>query len=532
MADTTSGATARAGLRVWCLATTNLRDGPEEQERGTGGEDEAEDEDGGEGEMGDEDAEDQELDAGDVDSESPLSPSASNSDSDSDSDSDSSSDADSSEENESPSQDGPLLLTSAIHDAQLSADGSTIFTADYTRTFSVYPVYPVYPVDKSDRGPRLLEPYGQAKSPNPIWAFASNPFFNVQDASSTHVLISRRDSYITLHNALWDTSKSYEDGSLTETKRPVDLRHPLGSYKLVNKNTEAVQAPMSLTYSHHGTHFFAGTSSSIATFDLQRFDGPITNMATIPSTQSKLKGGGRGFKGQITALELSPPCSSASSSGLLAAGSLTRYIGLYDARSGEETTHFALPGTFNGRKVYNEALKDVNGDGISHLKWSPCGTYLYAAERKSDILLIYDARNVSLALGHCAGRKALSKQKMGFDVWCPGAASAAAVATDTDTMSHELWAGGTDGCVRVWRDPWAREGAVPPDEVLRVRDEAVPVTSTLVHPSGGVAVAACGVLGVLEYDDDEGEGEGEGQGVGMPRVREWGCLEVFGFGGL
>jgi hypothetical protein len=402
--------------------------------------------------------------------------------------------------------------TSCVQEAQLSPDGSCVLTSDFNRSFSVYPIDTTI---QAETGTRHLKPYAQFKSADPIWAFAVNPLFNVNDANSTHVLISRRDRYITLHNALWDVSQSHSTDS---PNQPVNIAQPLASYKLINHLTEAVSAPLSLTYSHSGTHFFAGLQNSIATFDLSYPDDPIHTIATIPSARSKLKGGGRGFKGWISALTLSPETAFSHSS-LLAAGSRTRNVGIYDATSGEEVTTFSLPGTLNGRKLANANMRHVMGDGVSSLKYSPCGSYLYVAERQSDVLLIYDVRNFSLALGYCAGRAALTKQKLGFDVWNAGASP-----YDIEGMAHEVWAGGTDGMVRVWRDPYRKEGAVEADEVVSVGEGDAGVVGTMVHASGGLAVAACGRVEI----GAEGLKGKERGGLGRPKCREWGSVEILG----
>jgi WD40 repeat protein len=399
--------------------------------------------------------------------------------------------------------------TSCIQEAQLSPDGTCIFTSDFNRTFSVYPIDTNF---QPGTEIRPLKPYAQFTSPDPIWAFAANPLFDVNDAASTHVLISRRDRYITLHNALWDISQPYA----TTPSTPINTAQPLTSYKLVNHLTEAVTAPISLAYSATGTHFFAGHQNAIATFDLTYPDDPCHTIPTIPSARSKLKGGGRGFKGWISALALSPQ------STMLAAGARTRHIGIYDSTSGTEVTTFSLPGTVDGRKLSNVTnLRNVMGDGVSYLKYSPCGMYLYVAERMSDVLLIYDVRNFELALGYCGGRKALTKQKLGFDVWGAGASP-----YDVGGEAHEVWAGGTDGMVRVWRDPYQKEGAIEADEVVKVGDGDASVVGTMVDASGSLAVAACGSVNV--GDDEVGSKGRKGGGSGRPRYREWGSLDVLG----
>ena len=411
-----------------------------------------------------------------------------------------------------------IFHTSCIQEAQLSPDGTCIFTSDYNRAFSVYPIS----TDILDSNTtRSLKPYAQFKSSDPIWSFAANPLFNLQDPSSTHVLVSRRDRYITLHNALWNVSNA--NNNLEPEDTPINIQTSLAFYKLVNHLNEAVTAPLSLAYSASGTHFFAGAQNSIAIFDLTKTDDPIHTIPTIPSKRNKLKDGGRGFKGYISALSVSPP-TAASSEGLLAAGARTRYLGIYDCISGSEVTHFSLPGTIDGKKLRNESLAHTMGDGVSSLKWSPCGRYLYVAERQSDVLLIYDVRNFSLALGYCAGRKASTKQKLGFDVWNAGASP-----YDIESIAHEIWAGGTDGKVRLWKDPYMKEGAVEADEVVEIGGGgAMPIVSTLVHSSGSLAVVARGTLNTC---DNGYEGDIIRGGATRRIFTERGCLDILGLSG-
>jgi hypothetical protein len=402
-----------------------------------------------------------------------------------------------------------------------SPDGTCIFTSDHDRTFTVYPID--YDLTGAS-SPRNLRPYAQFTSTEPIWAFAAPPYFNLYDSASTHVLVSSRDSYITLHNALWNVSAASESTPTNKPFGPVDISTKIASYKLIDNHTEAVIAPHSLTYTNHGTHFITGSQNQISLFDLNYTSEPTHIIRTIPSTRSKLKEGGRGYKGYVSALSVSPP-SSSSNYGILAAGTWSRYIGLYDTEgSGGQITHFALPGTINGKTSCNtHDDPGTQGNGVSQLKWSPCGRYLYVAERKSDVVLIYDVRNFRLSLAHCVGRNAMTNQKMGFDVWSPnrGMNDPQLLDGNLETL-QEVWAGGIDGKMRVWRDPHLKEGAVEADDVLSVGE--TPVVGTLVHPQGGVLVAASASLGGVggEWEKERGSG---------PRYRGEGCLDIFSLDG-
>jgi hypothetical protein len=359
---------------------------------------------------------------------------------------------------------------SCIQEAQLSPDGTCIFTSDCERAFSVYPTT-TRSLVAGEIAP--MKPYARFQTATPIWSFTVNPFFDYQDSNTTTVLVSCRDQYITLHNALWDTSQYSNDESSNRTG-PVDISNKLASYQLVDRLTEAVDAPLSLAYSCDGYYFYAGHQNCVSIFDLNNKNDPITKIRTIPSKNTTLKGGGRGFKGHITALAVSSP-STFHGAGILAAGSRTSFVGLYDGVGGEEITSFALPSRSIGGR-HN------NGKGVTSVKWSSDSNYLYVAERNSDDILIYDARNFSLNLGYCAGRAALTNQKLGFDLY-----SSADV---YGKASQEVWAGGTDGKIRVWRDPQLKEGRAEADKVLEVNEW--PVVGTLVHENGGMVVAASG----------------------------------------
>lgn len=394
---------------------------------------------------------------------------------------------------------------SCIQETQLSPDGRCIFTSDYDRTFSTYIIDNDILAETRDRA---LKPYARFASADPIWAFAANPQFDINNDSTTTIIVSRRDQYITLHNALWDLSQSRESQEVAPRTGPVDISTRIASYKLVDHLTENVLAPTSLTYSSDGAYFYAGHQNSISVFDLTYTNDPIFKIATIPSARNKRKGGGVGFKGQITALALSP-FTSPSHPNLFAAGSRTRYIGLYDGGSGAQVTHFALPGNPRGKR-WGES-EDRVGDGVTQLKWSPDGNYLYIAERSSSAIHIYDVRNYSFSLGYCASRNALTRQKMGFDLW-------------NNRTGHEVWAGGTDGKVRFWRDPYMQEGAIEPDGAVHVGDG--PVCASLVHSEGNLAVVASGTHAI----DGDGELRGKARGGGLtaPSSREWGRLDILG----
>ena len=144
------------------------------------------------------------------------------------------------------------------------------------------------------------------------------------------------------------------------------------------------------------------------------------------------------MKGIVSAMAVNP-----TGGGVLAAGTFTRQIGLYGSNGCGESL-----GTFSIART--EADRDIGGQGVTQLLWSPCGRYLYIAERRSDGVLVYDIRVTGQLLGWLRGRSAKTNQRMKIDLVA-------------DADGHAIWAGGNDGFVRGWDNPIYTAGAKEPD---------------------------------------------------------------------
>lgn len=155
-----------------------------------------------------------------------------------------------------------------------------------------------------------------------------------------------------------------------------------------------------------------------------------------------MKGGGVGIRGIVSALSMQPDVSGNGDS-ILAAGTWTRSVGLYDAGG--------LGGTVSTFSVADAAdnIAKVGGSGITQTMWSPCGRYLIVVERKSSGALCYDVRVTGKLLSWIEGRKADTNQRLGLDIF-------------DGPQGMEVWAGGTDGYVNIWIDLLHTEGAVSP----------------------------------------------------------------------
>ena len=229
----------------------------------------------------------------------------------------------------------------------------------------------------------------------------------------------------------------------------------LSSYQLVNPNTETHDAPYSLLFRPNTPNtFLAGTSSQISIFDLNRSgSGPVTVLRTIPTRRSPATT--TTMKGLVTALALSD--------GLLAAGTNTRQVGLYAGDGGGEVVGvFWLP----------EEDPDAGG-GVTQLQWSPCGRYLYIAERRCDLVSVYDIRVTGLRVDSLRGRSAGTNQRVGIDI--------------ATGLGGEVVGGSTDGVVRIW------EGSDQGGDYVgswRAHDDVV--SSAVVHPFSPVMATCSG----------------------------------------
>lgn len=285
-------------------------------------------------------------------------------------------------------------------------------------------------IELIDRPSELLEvrdkelsliPYAQIQCAEAVRALSTYPLFNLQDHSSTLLLCSFPDHPVRLHSAL--------SGEL------------VASYPLVNAATEAYISPHSLLFTGGGRSFISGSKGLLATFDVSRpGERPSHLFSTARSTGTSGAGSSSGIKGIISALAVEQ------ASNVLAAGTFSRHVGLYHAAGqGDCLGVFRVDGT--------DADRRIGGKGITQLIWSPCGRYLYVVERHSRGVVVYDIRKTGQLLSWVEGRKAETNQRLGVDLFSSSHAEG----------GLEIWAGGADGNIRIWRNTHCQEGAHLPD---------------------------------------------------------------------
>lgn len=160
--------------------------------------------------------------------------------------------------------------------------------------------------------------------------------------------------------------------------------------------------------------------------------------------------------------------------GMLAAGTWTRWVSLYDAEG--------LGGTVSNWSIASAADGEaqISGAGVSQVLWSACGRYLFVVERKSRGVLVYDVRVTGRLVGWLEGREAETNQRMSVDAASIGGKS-------------EVWAGGKDGKVRVWRDVGSKEGGARPDMDWLAHEEGTTVGGLALHSCGSVVATASGM---------------------------------------
>jgi WD40 repeat protein len=274
-----------------------------------------------------------------------------------------------------------------------------------------------------------LEPYSTLSNAEPIYATAAYPFFDLNDTTTTLQLQSKRETPIHLFNAL-----AYGAGIYA-------------SFPFINTATEAYIAPHSLAFTPEGTHFIAGGTSMFAVFDVSRNgEEPVERHRTGNRSKGlKSMANVTGPKAIISTLDIS--CDN-----FLALGTYTREIGIYsNSGRGQSITAFNL--------MMTEPPSDPEpkGCGITQVKWSPCGRYLFVAERRSKGIGVWDIRGVGRRLAWLDGRDAMTNVQCGFDVVRAG-------------ESCEVWAGTADGKVKMWGNAGSREGVVDADAEWNVHD--------------------------------------------------------------
>lgn len=333
-------------------------------------------------------------------------------------------------------------------------DGTTLLTHSEDNGLRTF----ILPPNLLKPGERRLKPYNTTFSPSRVYSYLIHPHAALSFPESMLYLLSPRDSLIRLHSLLGP-----------------DM---ISSYRLEDPDTEAHLAPYSLLIPPSSPHtFFAGTSNKISLFDLNYSgSGPFQQIRTTQSKKAPQTT--HSMKGLIMAMAMS-------TDGILAAGTNTRMVGLYDHEgSGSCITTFEVEG---------------KGGGVTGLHWSNCGMYLYVAERRSEVIRVYDVRKTWSVVGELRGRRGNGNQRIGVEVQPDGT----------------VVGGGEDGVVRIWR-------GVDGEAVGGWRAHEDPVTCAAVHPGGAVVATCSGTRRGRKWEDSsDSEEDEEGERVWDNSLKIW-----------
>ncbi|KAL2888820.1 WD40 repeat-like-containing domain [Ceratocystis lukuohia] len=370
-----------------------------------------------------------------------------------------------------------------------TADGTSLVGCTSANTLITH----VVPSDLlSSPTPSHLSTHGTIALPSATNVFEPAPYFSLDESSTQLVLVGTKDAPIQLFHL-------FPNGA----ELP-----PVAGYKLIRHETEAFIQPSSALWLNPGTHFLVGSMNRLDYIDAScpGTASPLLTIHTIPSRRHISKGGGVGMKGMVSALDMNPS-GGAETASLLAAGTWTRWVGLYDiARSAQAV------GTWSVKDVAERDLRtEVGGTGIMQVKWSPCGRYLIINERQTTGMLVYDIRGTGQPLS------VLSKENKDH--------SSQRVTCDVYQNSHggfEVWAGDQNGTVAVWEDAAYVSGVHEPTWSWRAHDCSV--GSTAMHTSGSV-LATCGgawEIGSSENDTTAGaSNQVPTRAVGATGVKIW-----------
>ncbi|KAI1400188.1 hypothetical protein F4819DRAFT_497511 [Hypoxylon fuscum] len=376
--------------------------------------------------------------------------------------------------------------------AQWTADGTAILTSTSSNLISGY-IVPEDLLSPTATRPIELVPQATIQLPEPSNILAGAPYFRLAEPWTQQLLVSSRDHPIQLF---------YLASSQASHQKPASC------YPLTKARSETFLSATSLVWPHPGSHFIAGSRNMLAKFDVSRTgEEPLLRIKTIPSERHLSKGGGVGMRGTVSSLSAQPP--DINNSSLVAAGTWTRWIGLYDfAQAGACVATWSIAHAATGEA-------QIGGDGITQTMWSPCGRYLLLGERKSTGLLVYDVRVTGKLLGWLSDREALGNQRINCDVF---------PSQDGNEGGFEVWSGTMHGAVKVWEQVGNHEGAHTPSWSWSAARQST-VGSTCIHQSGTV-VATCS--GSWEFPDDneslgsnsaDSDSEGPGTDISWMRRR-------------
>lgn len=345
--------------------------------------------------------------------------------------------------------DGESFYYKHLH---FSGDGTSIIAHSNQHTLDTY----VLPSDLLDdqSQPKELSVHSHGTSPSSLLSVSVHPAFSLSEASTTWVASSHVDLPIQMRNAL-------------------DYEYATIAYPWKSPTTERYHSANSLAFVAKGSHFAAGSSGRIAVFDASR---PNETPVTVHSKSGRGTPYSEGLQDAGLVMALAE-----SASGMLAAGTSTRSVVLFPASGlGQAQVHFKLPSSSSGTR------DPCKGCGITSLIWSPCERYLAIAERQSNSCQVFDIRNGGDRMAWLSGRDAMSTQRFDLETIQTG-------------DGVEVWSGGMDGHLKMWKDIGSISGEHAPTADIPVANQ--PIGSARWHHTGAVLATCAGGRRPSWYND-------------------------------
>ncbi|CCF48840.1 hypothetical protein NDA11_003035 [Ustilago hordei] len=254
------------------------------------------------------------------------------------------------------------------------------------------------------------------------------------------------------------------------------------SYSIMN-HVEKFVGPYSLAFSPDLSRLYCGLYSSLAVLPLSR--PGLNSHSHVPLISNKRSIGGQ--RGIISALATSPHPSEPGSHELVAVGTLSGTVGVYDlipASFPEPTEHIATPtATSDGQESLAQSSllagwSEIEGDGITQLKFHPLTPYvLFVASRRSDYIYVYDVRylmgDTSRWMFKPLARAAAGVRSAHLLAKLPryGGASHQRMYFDVDWAGRWLASGDENGKIHLWRIDTGRFMDQSKDETSGAEDE-------------------------------------------------------------
>ncbi|KAJ1477511.1 WD40-repeat-containing domain protein [Baffinella frigidus] len=227
----------------------------------------------------------------------------------------------------------------------------------------------------------------------------------------------------TIYDAAWLPTMSSSDPASclffsTSRDNPVHIWDAFtgacqGSY-CAYTDAEELTAGYSVGFDNRAPYIYVGFNNQIRVYAIDRPGRQHTSIKTFKRANRETTG----QRGIVSCISFNPD-----KSGLFAAGSYSRNVGLYDG------------GT--GKLLYN--LQGHRG-GVTQAEWSRDGQYLFTGGRKDDEILCWDVRNTGDVLLRLP-RAVTTNQRILFDLDHSGRfVITPSLSSDPSLLVYDLWA--------------------------------------------------------------------------------------------